>query len=175
LNREEKAAVVEELSATLDTAKIAIIADYKGLTVSSLQELRRELKGSNAEIRVTKNTLLRRAISGTPFEAIDEHLQGTTALAVSFDDPVAPAKILSNFAKDHEQLALKGGVLDGKVLSVDDLTALAKLPSREALLGQTLSVMQAVPTGFVRVLSAVPQSLVYTLQAIKDQKEQATN
>ncbi len=175
MNREEKAAVVEELSATLDTAKIAIIADYKGLTVSSLQELRRELKGSNAEIRVTKNTLLRRAISGTPFEAIDEHLQGTTALAVSFDDPVAPAKILSNFAKDHEQLALKGGVLDGKVLSVDDLTALAKLPSREALLGQTLSVMQAVPTGFVRVLSAVPQSLVYTLQAIKDQKEQATN
>lgn len=175
MNREEKAAVVEELVATLDTAKIAIIADYKGLTVSTLQELRRELKSSNAEIRVTKNTLLRRAISGTPFEAIDEHLQGTTALAVSFDDPVAPAKILSNFAKDHEDLAVKGGVLDGKVLSVEDLQALAKLPSREALLGQTLSVMQAVPTSFVRVLGAVPQSLVYTLQAIKDQKEQATN
>jgi large subunit ribosomal protein L10 len=175
LNREEKAAVVEDLSNSLEKAKIAIITDYKGLNVASFQELRRELKKSNAEIRVAKNTLLRRAVDGTPFDVVTEHLKGTTALTVSYDDPVAPAKIITTFAKDHPQLEIRCGALEGKALTPEDLKVLSSLPSKEILLAQLLSVMQAVPTSLVQVLSAVPRSMLYTLQAIKDKKEQETN
>ncbi|MCK5194419.1 MAG: 50S ribosomal protein L10 [Desulfobulbaceae bacterium] len=175
MNREEKAAVVEDLSNRLDSAKIAIVTDYKGLNVASFQELRRELRKNNAEIRVAKNTLLRRAVDGTPFDVIMDHLQGTTALTVSYEDPVAPAKILVQFAKDHPELQIRVGALEGKALTPEELVALSKLPSKEVMLATLLSVMNAVPTSLVQVLSAVPRSMVYTLQAIKEKKEQETN
>lgn len=175
MNREEKAAVVSDLSNRLDSAKIAIVADYKGLTVASFQELRRELRKNNAEIRVAKNTLLRRAVDGTPFDVILDHLQGTNALTVSYEDPIAPAKILTQFAKDHPELEIRVGALEGKALTPEDLVALSKLPSKEVMLATLLSVMNAVPTSLVQVLSAVPRSMVYTLQAIKEKKEQETN
>jgi large subunit ribosomal protein L10 len=175
LNRDEKVAVVEELGDKLANAKIAIVTEYKGLDVASFQELRKELKANSAEVRVAKNTLLRRAVEGTPFEVVQEHLQGTTALTVSYDDPVSPAKIITKFVKDHPELQIKCGALEGKALTEDDLKALAKLPSKEILLGQLLSVMNAVPTSFVRVLNAVPQGMVNVLQAVKDKKEQETN
>lgn len=173
MNRDEKGSIVAELREKFDKATIAFATDYRGLTVPVFQEVRRELKKSNAEIRVAKNTLLRIAVDGTSFQGLAEHFQGTTAVAVSFDDPVAPAKVLTNFEKDHPELALKGAMLDGKMLTVDDLKALAKLPSKEALLGQLLSVMNAVPTNFVQVLSGVPRKMLYLLQAVKEQKEQA--
>jgi large subunit ribosomal protein L10 len=175
LNREEKAAVVKDLSNRLDSAKIAIVTDYKGLNVASFQELRRELRKNNAEIRVAKNTLLRRAVDGTPFDVIVDHLQGTTALTVSYEDPVAPAKILVQFAKDHPELQIRVGAFEGKALTPEELVALSKLPSKEVMLATLLSVMNAVPTSLVQVLSAVPRSMVYTLQAIKEKKEQETN
>lgn len=175
MNREEKVAVVEDLNSRLDNATIAIVTDYKGLTVASFQELRRELKKNNAEIRVAKNTLLRRAVDGTPFEVVLDHLKGTTALTVSYEDPVAPAKILTQFAKNHPQLEIRCGALEGKALSPEDVIALSKLPSKEVMLATLLSVMNAVPTSLVQVLSAVPRSMVYTIQAIKDKKEQETN
>ena len=175
MNREEKAAVVKDLSNRLDSAKIAIVTDYKGLNVASFQELRRELRKNNAEIRVAKNTLLRRAVDGTPFDVIVDHLQGTTALTVSYEDPVAPAKILVQFAKDHPELQIRVGALEGKALTPEELVALSKLPSKEVMLATLLSVMNAVPTSLVQVLSAVPRSMVYTLQAIKEKKEQETN
>ena len=175
MNREEKAAVVEDLSNRLDSAKIAIVTDYKGLNVASFQELRRELRKNNAEIRVAKNTLLRRAVDGTPFDVIMDHLQGTTALTVSYEDPVAPAKILVQFAKDHPELQIRVGALEGKALTPEELVALSKLPSKEVMLATLLSVMNAVPTSLVQVLNAVPRSMVYTLQAIKEKKEQETN
>lgn len=175
MNREEKAAVVKDLSNRLDSAKIAIVTDYKGLNVASFQELRRELRKNNAEIRVAKNTLLRRAVDGTPFDVIVDHLQGTTALTVSYEDPVAPAKILVQFAKDHPELQIRVGALEGKALTPDELVALSRLPSKEVMLATLLSVMNAVPTSLVQVLSAVPRSMVYTLQAIKEKKEQETN
>ncbi|MBC8318594.1 MAG: 50S ribosomal protein L10 [Desulfobulbaceae bacterium] len=175
MNRNEKAAVVEDLNSKLDNATIAIVTDYKGLTVASFQELRRELKKNNAEIRVAKNTLLRRAVDGTPFEVVLDHLKGTTALTVSYADPVAPAKILTEFAKSHPELEIRCGALEGKALSPDDLVALSKLPSKEVMLATLLSVMNAVPTSLVQVLSAIPRSMVYTIQAIKDKKEQETN
>jgi len=172
LNREEKASIVSELSDKFAKAKIAIVTDYRGLTVSELEELRVELKKCDSEVRVAKNTLLRRAVVGTDFEQMNEHFIGTTALTVSYDDPVSPAKILIDFAKDHEKLQIRGAVLEGKILSGDDLKALAQLPSKEILLSQLLSVMQGVPTSLVRVLNAVPQKLVYAIQAVGDQKEQ---
>ena len=172
MNREEKASIVQELSDKFAKAKIAIVTDYRGLTVTELEDLRVALRKSDSEVRVAKNTLLRRAIEGTPFEPLNEYFKGTSALTVSYTDPVGPAKALVDFAKDHEQLQIRSAVMDGKILNLEDLTALAKLPSKEILLSQLLSVMQAVPTGFVRVLNAVPQKLVYALQAVKDQKEQ---
>ena len=100
---------------------------------------------------------------------------GTTAITVSSGDPVLPAKILTDFCKDHPELKIRSASLDGKLLSADDITALSKLPGKEVLLGQMLSVMNAVPTGLVRVLSEVPRTFLYALQAIKEQKEQADN
>ncbi len=172
MNRQGKVSVVEDLSGKLEKAKIAIVTDYRGMTVSSFEELRRELKKSNAEIQVAKNTLMRRAIEGTSFESMHDSLTGTTAVTMSYEDPVTPAKILTKFAQDHPELEIRMGCLDGKSLNVSDLEALSKLPSKEVLLGQLLSAMNGVPTNFVRVLNALPTKLVYALQAVKDQKEQ---
>jgi large subunit ribosomal protein L10 len=172
LNREQKAAEVDDLNGRFAKAQIAIATDYRGLTVADFQELRIELRKNNAEIRVAKNTLLKRAVQDTSFEPLQEHFIGTTAVTVSYDDPVPPAKVLVAFSKNHEEIVIRGGVLDGKPLTADDLLALSKLPSREVMLAKLLSVMHAVPTGFVRVLNAVPQSMVFALQAIKDKKEQ---
>ena len=175
MNREEKVAEVAELSGKFAKAKIAIVADYKGLTVPVLQELRHNLRRNDAEFRVAKNTLLVRAVEDTSFKGLQEHFVGTTAITVSYGDPVSPAKILTEFCKDHPELTIRSASLDGKVLSADDIMALSKLPSKEVLLAQMLSVMNAVPTGLVQVLSAVPRTFLYALQAIKEQKEQASN
>ncbi|MGV1098093.1 50S ribosomal protein L10 [Thiovibrio sp. JS02] len=170
MNRDEKVAIVEELSSRLATAKLAVVSDYRGLTVPVISQLRRELKQSNADIRVAKNTLLRLAIKGTPFEPMAPYLEGTTAVTFADVDPVAPAKVLVDFVKSNPKLEIKSAVLDGKLLTADDLTALSKLPGKDQLRAQLLAVMLAVPTSFVRVLSAVPQKALYALQAIKDKK-----
>lgn len=172
MNRQGKVSIVKDLSDKLEKAKIAIVADYRGMTVSSFEELRRELKKSNAEVQVAKNTLMRRAIEGTSFESMHDSLTGTTAVTMSYADPVAPAKILTAFAKAHPELEIRMGCLDGKSLTAADLEALSKLPSKEVLLSQLLSALNGVPTNFVRVLNALPTKLVYALQAVKDQKEQ---
>lgn len=172
MNRQGKVSIVDDLSGKLEKAKIAIVTDYRGMTVSSFEKLRRELKKSNAEIQVAKNTLMRRAIEGTSFESMHDSLTGTTAVTMSFDDPVTPAKILIKFAKDYPKLVIRMGCLDGKSLNVSDLEALSKLPSKEVLLSKLLYALNGVPTNFVRVLNALPTKLVYALQAVKDQKEQ---
>ena len=116
---------------------------------------------------------MRRAIEGTSYEEMAESCKGTTAVTMSYEDPVAPAKVVVDFAKDNPQLAIRAACMDGKAISADELVALSKLPSREALLGQLLSVMNAVPTGFVRVLNGVPTKALYALNAIGEQKGQA--
>lgn len=172
MKREDKAEIVQELSGKFATAKLAVLTDYRGMTVSSLQQLRLELRKSAASIKVAKNTLLSRAVEGTPFESLRDQLQGNTALTLTDSDPVAPAKILVKFAKDNPKLVIKSAVLDGKLLTAADLTALSKLPGINEMRAQLLGLMLAVPTGFVRVLNGVPQKAVYLLQAIKEQKEQ---
>ncbi len=171
MNITEKKEIVRELHEKLSKSKIVISTDYKGLDVASVTELRAELSKADIEYQVVKNTLLRRASEDTDAALIQDTFKGPTAIAISYDDPVAPAKILTKFAEDNDKLEIKAGVMEGKPLSLDGLKALSSLPSREVLLSQVLSAMNGVPTGFVRVLSGVPRGLLNVLQAIKDQKE----
>lgn len=173
MNKDEKVTIVKDLNDKFAKATLAIVTDYQGMPVAILEGLRRELKKNNAEIRVAKNTLLRRAVEGTSFDGIVDACKGTTAVTVSYDDPVAPAKVIADFAKSNPKLAIRVACMDGKMLSAADIVALSMLPSREVLLGKLLSVMNGVPTAFVRVLNGVPCNLLYALNAIGNQKAQA--
>ncbi len=173
MNRDEKAKVVEDLHARLTRSKIVILTDYKGLNVGALSDLRRKLSEAKVDYQVAKNTLIRRAAQGTDAARLDEHYKGPSAIAMSYDDPVAPAKVLTKFAAENDKLEIKMAVLNGKVIGLDGIKALSSLPSREILLGQLLSAMNGVATGFVRALNDVPVRLLNVLQAIKDKKEAA--
>lgn len=170
MNRDNKEQLVSELAGKLGTAKAAFLADYRGLNVEQLNKLRGELRGAGAEYRVVKNTLLRLAAKGTEVECLSGYLEGPTAIAISSKDPVAPAKILADFAKANAKFELKGGALGGKALTARDIQALAELPSREVLLGRMLGSFSAPATNFVGVLAAVPRSLVQVLAAIQEKK-----
>ena len=170
---EEKKAIVDELKERLERTQVAILTDYKGLDVAAINDLRRKLREENIEYQVVKNTLLLRAAEGTDAELMKDHFKGPSAVALSYEDPVAPAKVLTQFAKDNAALEIKAGVMDGKLLELTDLKALADLPSREVLLGQLVGVMNNVPTSFVRVVAEVPRQMLNVLNAIKDQKEAA--
>jgi len=167
---DNKVQLVEEFAAKLATAKAAFIADYRGLNVDQVNELRGKLRDAGVEYRVVKNTLLRLAAKGTDFECLGDYLQGPTAIAIAQEDPVAPAKVLSEYAKDSKFFELKTAVLEGKILNEAEVKALAELPSREVLLGKMLGSINAPVSNFVGVLAAVPRSLVQVLGAIRDQK-----
>ena len=173
MNLEEKKQIVDDLHARLAKSSVVIVADYKGLNVAAVTELRRQLRQSEVEFKVVKNTLLLRASEDTDAALLKDQFKGPSAIALSYDDPVSPAKILTDFAKENEKLEIRAGVMGGKVLDMAAIKALSNMPSREQLLAQLLSAMNGVPTSLVRVLSAVPQKLVYALQAIKEQKEAA--
>ena len=170
---ESKKQFVEGLKERLERSTVVILTDYKGLDVGAMTDLRAKLREAQVEYQVIKNTMLRLASEGTGVEAIKESFVGPSAVAMSFEDPVAPAKVLTDFAKDHEKLEIKIGVMDGKVMDVAGIKALSDLPSREQLLATVLSAMNAVPTSLVTALSDVPRRMVNVLQAIKDQKEAA--
>ena len=170
---EQKKKITEELHERFTRSAVVILTDYKGLDVAAMNDLRRRLREAGVEFQVVKNTLLTRACEQTDVALIKDHFKGPSAVALSYEDPVAPAKVLTQFAQDHEQLEIKVGVMQGKVLDVQEVLALAKLPSKEVLLGQLLGLFNAVPTSFVRVLAAVPQNLLNVLVAVRDQKEAA--
>jgi len=171
LNRDQKTDLVSALNDTFSKAKFAVVADYRGLKVTELEKLRKNLRQSDAQIQVAKNTLLRLAVKGTAYEGLADSFSGTTAVAVGFTEPVGPAKALAAFAKEFEKFSIRTASLEGSLLKPEDIEALSKLPSREELLAKLLGTMNAVPSGFVRVLAAVPQKLLYALSAVKDQKE----
>lgn len=170
---ENKKAIAEELHQKFSDAKVVILTDYKGLDVSAINSLRRKLREAGIEYRVAKNSLFSRASKDTGVETINAHFKGPNAVALSYDDPVAPAKVLVDFAKENDKLEIKIGVMEGKELDFDAIKALSSLPSREVLLAQVLSAMNAVPTSFVRTISAIPGQFLNVLQAIKDKKEAA--
>ncbi len=152
---ESKKQIVSEITEKLRASKATILVDYRGLNVAAATELRKQLREAGVEFKVYKNTLVRRATAEADMTELDEQLVGPTAIAFSNEDVVAPAKVLSKFAKDHEALEIKTGVIEGRVVSLDEIKALAELPSREGLLSMLLSVLQAPMRNFALAAKAV--------------------
>lgn len=154
LNLNDKKAVVAEVSAQVADAQTIVVAEYRGIEVSDLTVLRKKARESGVYLRVLKNTLVRRAVADTPFAGLADHMVGPLIYSVSAD-PVAAAKVLSDFAKTNDKLVLKAGSYAGKVLDKAGVQALASIPSREELLSKLLYVMQAPVAGFARALDAL--------------------
>ena len=175
-----KQAVVAQLKEQLESAKGVVLTSYKGLTVAQDTELRRELREAGVSYHVVKNTMLRIAAKEAGIEGIEEHLEGTTAFAFSTEDAVAPAKVICGFIKknkleDAEVLTVKVGMVEGKVIGVDEVKALATLPSREELIAKLLGSMNAPISNTVNVLQGVIRNAVYVLDAVRAKKaEQET-
>ncbi len=169
LNLEQKKAVVSEVSDAISGAQAAVLAEYRGLTVAQMTELRKQAREAGVFFRVVKNTLARRAVDGSDFACLQDQLVGPLAFAASVD-PVAVAKVLNQFAKDNDKLVIKAGAMGGKVISLAEVQALATLPSREELLATLARTMQAPIATFVRTLNEVPSKFVRTLAAVRDSK-----
>ena len=172
LSLEQKQAMVSEVATKLQGAQSLIVAEYRGLNVERITQLRSKARKSGVWLRVLKNTLARRAVKGTPFEKLSEKMIGPLMYGIS-QDPVAGAKVLSEFAKENEQFVIKAGAMPNAVMSAQDVKALAQLPSREELLAKLLGTMQAPVTKLVRTLNEVPSKFVRTLAAYRDSKEKA--
>jgi len=172
LNRKEKAVVIEDVTTQVATAQSVVVAEYRGLDVASVTVLRKTARASGVYLRVLKNSLARKAIVGTPFEALSPKLVGPLIYGISAD-PVAAAKVLSAFAKDNEKLVIKAGALPNSILDADGVKALATMPSRDELLSKLLGTMQAPIAQFVRTLNEVPTKFVRGLAAVRDQKQAA--
>ncbi len=172
LNLDDKKAVVAEVSAEIAQAQSIIVAEYRGLGVVDLTVLRAQARKSGVYLRVLKNTLARRAVTGTPFEVLADKLVGPLIYGISAD-PVAAAKLLNDFAKGKDQIVIKAGAMPNYVMDVAGVKALATMPSREELLSKLLGTMQAPITQFVRTLNEVPTKFVRGLAAVRDAKETA--
>ncbi len=172
LNLEEKKAVVAEVSEKIATAQSIILAEYRGLEVGELTQLRAQARKSGIYLRVLKNTLVRRAVDGTPFSALSAQMVGPLVFGISAD-PVAAAKVLNDFAKTNDKFVIKAGALPNQVMDANGIKALASLPSREELLAKLLGTMQAPVAQFVRTLNEVPTKFVRGLAAVRDQKQAA--
>ena len=172
LNLEQKKAVVAEVSAQVAKAQAIIVAEYRGLEVGVMTDLRAKARKAGVYLRVMKNTLVRRAVKDTPFDKLAEKMVGPLVYGIS-SDPVAGAKVLNDFAKANELFVIKAGGLPNSVISAKEVTALANMPSREQLLSILLGTMQAPVAKFVQTLNEVPGRFVRTLAAVRDQKEKA--
>ena len=172
LNLDDKKAVVAEVSAQVANAQVIVVAEYRGLEVGDVTVLRANARKAGVYLRVLKNTLARRAVSGTPFEGLADKLVGPLIYGISAD-PVAAAKLLNEFAKSNEKLVVKAGAMPNQVMDLHGIKALATLPSREELLAKLLGTMQAPIAQFVRTLNEVPGKFVRTLAAVRDAKETA--
>lgn len=169
-NIEEKAQVVAEIKEKLQSSSGVVLADYRGLTVSQVTQLRAQLRQAGVEYHVLKNTMVRRAAHEVGIEGLDPYLEGPTAVAFSAD-PVAPAKVLADFAKTVKTFAIKGGIVEGKVVDMAGIKTLADLPSREVLLAQVLRGMQAPLTGMANVLQGPIRKMGYALEEVRKLKE----
>ncbi|PTQ80857.1 LSU ribosomal protein L10P [Nitrosospira multiformis] len=172
LNLDEKKAVVAEVSEQVAKAQAIIIAEYRGLGVGHMTQLRAKARQSGIYFRVLKNSLARRAVSDTPFSGLSEHMVGPLAYGIG-SDPVAAAKVLHEFSKGNDKLVIKAGAMANHVISSSEIASLASLPSREELLAKLLGTMQAPAANFVRTLNEVPARFVRGLAAVRDQKETA--
>ena len=154
---ELKQPVVDEIKAMLDGAVGAVVVDYRGLTVEQDTKLRKQLREAGVTYKVYKNTMIRFAAKGTEFEALEPHLEGPTALAVSKEDATAPARVLAEFAKKADKLELKAGVVEGTYYDQKGIQVIATIPSREVLLGRLLGSMQSPIANFARVINQIAE------------------
>lgn len=168
---QQKKEAVQKLAEDIKRAAAGILVDYRGLTVEQDTKLRKQLREAGIDYRVVKNTLTRFAIQDTDYSAIDEHLHGPSSLALSYEDPVTPAKILNDFAKENDALEIKVGFVDGKVIDTNEIKALAELPPREVLIAKVLGGLNGPIAGFANVLNANLRGLVIALNAIAEQKQ----
>lgn len=173
LRLEDKKALVSEVNAVAAQALSAVAAEYRGLTVEQMTNLRKEARDSGVYMKVIKNTLARRALEGTEFECLQDALNGPLLLAFSQEDPGAAARVVKSFAKKNEQLVAIGIAFDGQLLPASELDRLATLPTREQALAMLLGVMKAPITKFVRTLAEPQAKFVRTIAAVRDQKQAA--
>ena len=154
---EVKQPIVEKIAEEIKDAQSVVLVDYRGLTVAQDTELRKKLREAGVTYKVCKNTMMKRAFEGTDFAALDEHLEGPSAIAISKDDATAPARILCKFAKNAKALELKAGVVEGTLYDTDALNELAKIPSRDELLSKLLGSLQSPITNFARVIKQIAE------------------
>ena len=171
MNRQEKINEVQNLTERLQKAKALIFADYRQLKVSEMNKLRSELRKNDSTIKVIKNRLIKRVLEQKKLGELEQYIDGPTAMATTEAEVAGVAKALVDFAKDHKFLKLRGGLLEGKIIGIKEIDALAKLPSREVLLGRVLASMNSPATNMACVLNALAQKLVRTIDAIKETKK----
>ncbi len=172
LNLQEKQAVVAEVAKQVAGAQAIVMAENRGMPVAAMTQLRAKARASGVYFRVVKNTLVRRAVADTPFASLADRMVGPLAYGIG-TDPVAVAKVLSDFAKANEKFVIAGGAMPGQVMSAADISALASLPSREELLAKLLGTMQAPVAKLVRTMNEVPSKFVRTVAAVRDARQAA--
>lgn len=173
LRLEEKQAIVAEVNQAAGSALSAVVSDYRGLTVSQMTDLRVKARESGVYLKVVRNTLARRAVAGTEYECLTEAFTGPTMLAFSQEDPGAAARLLKDYAKENEALAVRALSLGGVLYGAEDIDRLAKLPTRDEALALLMAVMQAPITKLVRTFNDVPGRVVRAVAAVRDQKQEA--
>jgi large subunit ribosomal protein L10 len=169
----EKQAIVAEVNDTASKALSAVMADYRGVSVDNMTDLRKQARDAGVEVRVIRNTLAKRAFEGTEFECLTESLLGPNILAFSLEDPGAGARIFKDFAKANEAFEIRALSVGGKLLAADQIDALAKLPTRDEALALLMAVMQAPITKLTRTLNDVPSKVTRVVAAVRDQKQDA--
>jgi large subunit ribosomal protein L10 len=170
LGLEDKKAIVEDVNKAASSALSAVVADYRGLSVSEMTKLRKKAREEAVYLRVVRNTLARRAVEGTDFDCLSGSLVGPIIIALSIDDPGSAARLIKNFSKEHEKLEVKAIAVGGEAYGPSEIDRLAKLPTREQALGMLASVLQAPVTKFAQTLNEVPTKFVRVVAAVKDQR-----